>query len=91
MGKPVVGEVVVLPFPQTRFASWQTASRAGRSRPNRRRSNLVSDNWPIPTRWLFNSLTSADFDRSRLNVDSFVRANRLFTVEQSVILYSAPR
>jgi mRNA interferase MazF len=32
-----------------------------------------------------------DFERGQLNNDSFIRANRLFTVEQSVILYSAAK
>jgi mRNA interferase MazF len=35
------------------------------------------------------SLTVADFERGRLTKDSFIRPNRLFTVEQSVILYAA--
>jgi mRNA-degrading endonuclease toxin of MazEF toxin-antitoxin module len=34
-------------------------------------------------------LTAADFERGRLAVDSFVRSNRLFTVEQTVVLYAA--
>ncbi len=34
-------------------------------------------------------LDGGDFERGQLNVRSFVRPNRLFTVEQSVILYSA--
>ena len=34
-------------------------------------------------------LTLTDFERGRLALDSFVRPNRLFTVEQSVILYAA--
>ncbi|HEX5223386.1 MAG TPA: hypothetical protein VFZ59_27745 [Verrucomicrobiae bacterium] len=41
-----------------------------------------SDGYSIP-------LLLADFERGRLAVDSFIRANRLFTVEQSVILYAA--
>ena len=91
MGKPVVGEVVVLPFPQTDL-------QAGKRRPALVVADLTGDDlilcqitgqsrrdgYSIP-------LTSADFDRGRLNVDSFVRANRLFTVEQSVILYSAAK
>jgi len=91
MGKPVVGEVVVLPFPQTDL-------HAGKRRPALVVADLTGDDlilcqitgqsrrdgYSIP-------LTSADFDRGRLNVDSFVRANRLFTVEQSVILYSAAK
>jgi len=89
MGKSLVGEVVVLPFPQTNL------------QPGKRRPALVvaslsgndlilcqittrahSDNYSI-------SLAVSDFDSGRLDLDSFVRPNRLFTVEQSVIIYSA--
>jgi mRNA interferase MazF len=89
MGKPVVGEVVVLPFPQTNLQS-------GKRRPALVVADLPgddlvlcqitrkdrSDGYAIP-------LVLADFARGRLAVDSFIRANRLFTVEQSVILYAA--
>ena len=89
MGKPVVGEVVVLPFPQTNLQS-------GKRRPALVAADLVgddlvlcqitrkarSDGYAIP-------LVLADFERGRLAVDSFIRCNRLFTVEQSVILYAA--
>jgi hypothetical protein len=34
-------------------------------------------------------LLATDFEHGRLAVDSFIRANRLFTVEHSVILYTA--
>jgi hypothetical protein len=34
-------------------------------------------------------LPVADFERGRLALDSFIRPQRLFTVEQSVILYAA--
>ena len=89
MGKPVVGEVVVLPFPQTNLQS-------GKRRPALVATDLAgddlvlcqitskarSDGYSLP-------LILADFERWRLAVDSFIRCNRLFTVEQSVILYSA--
>ena len=89
MGKPVAGEVVVLPFPQTDL-------RAGKRRPALVVADLIGDDlilcqitsqsrrdgFSVP-------LTSADFERGHLNVDSFIRTSRLFTVEQSVILYSA--
>lgn len=89
MGKPVVGEVVVFPFPQTNLQS-------GKRRPALVVADLVGedlvlcqitrkprdDGYAIP-------LVLADFERGRLVVDSFIRANRLFTVEQSVILYAA--
>jgi mRNA interferase MazF len=89
MGKPLVGEVVVLPFPQTNLQS-------GKRRPAlvvadlpgndlilcQITSQAHSDGFSFP-------LVLADFERGRLAVDSFIRPNRLFTVEQSVILYAA--
>ncbi len=90
MGKPIVGEVVVLPFPQTDL-------QAGKRRPALVVADLTGDDlilcqitsqsrrndgYSIP-------LTGVDFERGRLNLDGFIRANRLFTVEQSVVLYSA--
>src|SRR5438128_9004190 len=91
MGKPLVGEVVVLPFPQTDLQS-------GKRRPALVVADLTGndvilcqittqsrhDNYSVP-------LTTADFDSGRLNADSFIRANRLFTIDQSVILYSAAK
>ncbi len=89
MGKPVVGEVVVLPFPQTNLQS-------GKRRPALVVADLAgndlvlcqitskarSDGYSVP-------LANSDFERGRLIVDSFIRPNRLFTVDQSVILYAA--
>jgi mRNA interferase MazF len=89
VGKPVIGEVVVLPFPQTNL-------QAGKRRPalvvaDLKGDDLIlcqitsqarSDGDSVPLR-------PADFERGRLAVDSFIRPNRLFTVEQSVILYAA--
>ena len=89
MGKPVVGEVVVFPFPQTNFQS-------GKRRPALVVADLAgndlilcqitrrprADGHSVP-------LILTDFERVRLAVDSFIRSNRLFTVEQSVILYAA--
>ena len=89
MGKPLVGEVVVFPFPQTNLQS-------GKRRPALVVADLAgddlvlcqitrqarSDGYAIP-------LAVSEFERGRLAVDSFIRANRLFTVEQSVILYVA--
>lgn len=89
MVKPLIGEVVVLPFPQTNLQS-------GKRRPAlvvadvngddlilcQITSRLRSDGYSVP-------LVVADFERGRLSVESFIRPNRLFTVEQSVILYAA--
>ncbi len=91
MGKPVVGEVVVLPFPQTNL-------QAGKRRPALVVADLIGDDLILSqitgqTRYDGYSipLTAADFDRGRLAVDSFIRPNRLFTVEHSVILYTAAK
>ncbi len=89
MGKPVAGEVVVLPFPQTNL-------QAGKRRPALVVANLAgddlvlcqitsrarSDGYSVP-------LATGDFEQGQLVVESFIRPNRLFTVEQSVILYAA--
>jgi mRNA interferase MazF len=91
VGKPVAREIVILPFPQTNL------------QPGKRRPALVvadiggddlilcqvttqtrSDGYTVP-------ITSADFERGRLAVDSYARTNRLFTVEQSIILYVASK
>ena len=87
MGKPVVGEVVVLPFPQTDL-------QAGKRRPALVVAELTGDDLilcQITSRSRRDTysvpLTTADFDRGHLNVDNFIRTNRLFTVERSVIVY----
>lgn len=89
MGKPLVGEVVVLPFPQTNLQS-------GKRRPALVVADLTGDDLilcQITSQSRHDSysvsLLSTDFERGRLSIDSFIRANRLFTVDQSVILYSA--
>lgn len=91
MGKPVAGEVVVLPLPQTDLT------------PGKRRPALVvadlpgddvilcqitsqarTDGFEVPLR-------AGDFAQGHLQVDSFIRSHRLFTVDHSKILYSAGR
>jgi mRNA interferase MazF len=91
MGKPLVGEVVVLPFPQTDL-------QAGKRRPalvvaNLTGADLILCQITSQSRRDGSavSLASGDFERGHLNIDSFIRSNRLFTVEQSVILYSAAK
>ncbi len=91
MGKPVIGEVVVLPFPQTDL-------QAGKRRPALVVADLTGDDLilcQITTQSRGDgysvALTSADFERGHLNVDSFIRANRLFTIDRSVIVYSAAK
>ncbi len=86
MGKPVAGDVVVLPFPQTNL-------QQGKRRPAlvvvdlpgddlilcQITSQAHRDSHSIP-------LDTVDFQRGQLNVRSYVRPNGLFTVEHSVIL-----
>jgi mRNA interferase MazF len=89
MGKPVTGEVVVLPFPQTNLQS-------GKRRPALVVADLAGDDVILcqitrnPRADGYSILLGvADFERGRLAVDSFIRPNRLFTVEKSVVLYAA--
>ena len=91
MGKPVVGEVVILPFPQTDL-------QAGKRRPALVVADLAGDDLilcQITTQSRRDSysvpLASSDLESGRLNVDSFIRANRLFTVDRAVILYVAAK
>jgi len=89
MGKPVAGEVVVLPFPQTDL-------KMGKPRPALVLVSLPGDDLilsQITSQARFDGfsigLDQADFMQGRLPVASFIRPNRLFTVDQSVILRSS--
>ena len=91
MGKPLIGEVVVLPFPQTDL-------QAGKRRPALVVADLTGDDLilcQITTQSRRDSysvpLISTDFESGRLNIDSFVRPNRLFTVDHAVIVYTAAK
>ena len=88
MGKPLVGEVVVVPFPQTNLQS-------GKRRPALVVADLPGDDLILCqiTSQSRNdgqsmSLAVADFEKGQLTMESFIRPQRLFTVEQSVILYT---
>jgi mRNA interferase MazF len=88
VGKPVAGEVVVIPFPQTDL-------KAGKRRPALVLVDLPGDDvilCQITSRARSDessvALDVADFERGKLNQPSFIRPRRLFTVEQRVILYS---
>jgi mRNA interferase MazF len=81
--------VVVLPFPQTNLQS-------GKRRPALVVADLPGDDLILCqiTSQTRNDefsmpLLIADFERGRLALDSFIRPQRLFTVEQNVILYAA--
>ncbi len=86
MVKPVAGEIVVIPFPRT---------DSGKRRPAlviadlpgedlilcQITSRAHSDAFAVP-------LTSSDFERGQLPQPGFIRPQRLFTVEQHVILHA---
>lgn len=91
MGKPVAGEVVVLSFPQTDL-------QVGKRRPALVVADLTGDDVVLcqitsqARRDPYSiHLVAGDFERGRLAVDSFIRSNRLFTVDHAVILYSAAK
>jgi len=89
MARPVAGEIVILPFPQTNL------------NPGKRRPALVIMSLPLGDLILCQittqtradeycvSLARGELDRGQLAIDSFVRVNRLFTVEKSIVLYVA--
>jgi mRNA-degrading endonuclease toxin of MazEF toxin-antitoxin module len=88
VGKPVAGEVVVIPFPQTDL-------KAGKRRPALVLVDLPGEDvilCQITSRARSDesavALDAADFERGKLHQASFIRPQRLFTVEQNVILYS---
>ncbi len=89
MVKPVVGEAVVLPFPQTNL-------QPGKRRPALVVADITGDDVILcqitsqAHQDVYSAtLTAGDFERGGLAVDSLARTNRLFTVERSAILYSA--
>ena len=91
MGKPIAGDIVVLPFPQTNL-------QQGKRRPALVAVDLRGDDLILCqiTSQVHRdshsiSLDHDDFQSGQLNVRSYVRPNRLFTVERSVILYTAAR
>ena len=89
MGRPIAGEIVVLPFPQTNLQQ------------GKRRPALIIRSLPLGDLILCQitaqarddefcvSLARGDLERGRLAVDSVIRVSRLFTVEKSVVLYVA--
>jgi mRNA interferase MazF len=91
VGKPIVGDVVVLPFPQTNL-------KPGKRRPALVVADLTGDDLilcQITSQVHRDSysilLESSDFQSGQLSVTSYIRPNRLFTVEASVILSTTGR
>jgi len=91
MGKPVAGDVVILPFPQTDL-------RPGKLRPALALVDLPGDDLilcQITSQAKFDGfavgLQATDFIRGTLPIASYIRPNRLFTVDQAVIVRIAGR
>jgi mRNA interferase MazF len=86
MVKPVAGEIVVIPFPQKDSAKRRPALVIA-DLPGadlilcQITSRAHSDAFAVP-------LTSSDCDRGQLSQPCFIRPQRLFSVEQHVILHS---
>jgi mRNA interferase MazF len=83
MAKPVAGDVVILPFPQTDL-------KPGRLRPALTLVSLPGDDLCQITSQArhdgFSSpLDTADYVLGRLPVASYIRPNRSFTADQAVI------
>jgi mRNA interferase MazF len=86
MVKPVAGEIVVIPFPRTdsekRRPALVIADLPGADLILCQvTSRAHSDAFAVP-------LTSSDFERGELPQPGFIRPQRLFSVEQHVILRS---
>ena len=88
MGKPVAGDVDIVPFPQTDL-------KPGKNRPA---LTLVGHDLvpcQITSQARFDAfsiaLGASDFIIGSLPVASFIRPNRLFTVEQNVVVRIAAR
>jgi mRNA interferase MazF len=91
VGKPVAGDIVVLPFPRTNL-------QPGKRRPALVVVDLTGDDLILcqitsqAHRDSYSvSLDRNDFQTGQLAIRSYIRPNRLFTVEQSVILYTAAK
>ena len=85
MVKPVAGEIVVIPFPRTdgkRRPALVIADLPGQDLILCQiTSRAHSDAFSVP-------LTASDFERGQLPQPGFIRPQRLFAVEQHVILCS---
>ena len=91
MVKPLIGEIVVLPFPHTDL-------KVGKRRPaivvaDLKGDDLIlcqitsqakSDEYSV-------ALDASDFSSGGLNQPSRIRPNRLFTADSSIVLYATGR
>ncbi len=86
MGKPVAGDIVIVPFPQTDL-------KPGKLRPALTLVDLPGDDLILSqitsqarSDGFSVALTASDFVKGGLPVTSFIRPNRLFTVDKVVIV-----
>ncbi|MBI2143908.1 type II toxin-antitoxin system PemK/MazF family toxin [Candidatus Woesearchaeota archaeon] len=89
MEKPVKGDVVIVPFPFSDLS-------ASKKRPALVIASLTGNDiilCQITSKKKFDgysiSLSDADFEKGKLNVPSRIRPNRMFTAEESIVLYKA--
>ncbi|MBI2580437.1 type II toxin-antitoxin system PemK/MazF family toxin [Candidatus Woesearchaeota archaeon] len=89
MERLVKGDVVVVPFPFSDLS-------ASKKRPALVITVLAGNDvilCQITSKARFDgytiTLAGADFEKGRLNVPSMIRPNRLFTADESIILYKA--
>lgn len=87
MEKLVKGDVVVLPFPYSNLSS-------SKKRPALIIAILEGDDvvlCQITSRQRKDKhsieLKDSDFKQGKLNVDSYIKSNRIFTADKSIILY----
>ena len=89
MGKFIKGDVVVIPFPFSDLSSSKRrpALVLARLKGNdiilcQITSKDIKDNYAIP-------LLTGEFQEGNLNQDSNIRPNRLFTADESIVVYKA--
>jgi mRNA interferase MazF len=89
MEKFVKGDIVVIPFPYSDLSNAKKRPAfVLNSLPNQEvilcqiTSQQPNDNSSI-------AINNADFVKGSLNQESHIRANRIFTADQSIILYKA--
>ena len=89
MVKPVAGEIVVIPFPRTDSGK-QRPARVIADRPG---ADLILCQITSRAHWdaFAVPLDKSDCERGQLDGPCFIRPQRLFTVEQHVILRSVAK
>jgi mRNA interferase MazF len=85
MGVFAVGQVVLVPFPYADFATFKKrpALVIGKAEFNNLILCQITSNASTSQRAL--NLTDDDFDEGSLPISSFVRPDKLFTIEPSII------